>query len=66
MTAQDKIGATDQVDAGLSSQSVGPRFPCPKCGKESKEHNVVEDGEPVKGARICSDRDCREEFNSLM
>lgn len=66
MTAQDKIGASDHVEAGLSSQPVGPRWPCPKCGKESKEHNVIEDGEPVEGSRICSGRDCREEFNVLM
>jgi hypothetical protein len=66
MTAQDKVGASDSVEAGLSSEPTGPRYPCPKCGKESKAHNVIEDGEQVKGARICSDRDCREEFNILM
>ena len=27
---------------------------------------LIEDGKPVKGARICSARDCREEFNILM
>lgn len=50
----------DNVETASESLAVSverggetpPRFPCPKCGKETKEHSG--------GTRICSARTCRE------
>ncbi len=75
MGFEDYIGARDSVEAGVA-EFVPPRQPCPECGKESKEANVFRNTgevdveglpitEPVPGARICSDRNCRHEFNLM-
>ena len=66
---KDEMQTTDSIEVAIDTSTVAPKYPCPKCGKESKEHNVFDDSpegpKQVKGARICSDRSCREEFNLL-
>lgn len=32
--AQDRVGARDEVEAGLAAYAP-PQFPCPSCGKET-------------------------------
>lgn len=64
MAFKDAVSAQDLVNAGLSAEPNSPNFPCPKCGKETKEHRP-------RGMRICSATDCRQEvsqehFNSKM
>lgn len=51
----DKIGATDSINVGLG-EAAGPSYPCPKCGKESKEHHL---DEQERTRRICSAPTCR-------
>lgn len=46
-----KLKANEKPVAGVIGS--GPVIPCPKCGKPSKAHHV---------GRICSDRNCRHEF----
>jgi predicted RNA-binding Zn-ribbon protein involved in translation (DUF1610 family) len=53
------VSSTDHVEAGLATEAVNPSFPCPKCGKETKDHNTKEDKEAGKQLRICSDRNCK-------
>ena len=58
MAFKDKVGTADAVEAGISTQAVEPRFPCPNCGQESKVHETRgEDGEIVE-KRICINRAC--------
>lgn len=44
--ARDAVGATDRVVAGLVTEVVPPRYPCPKCGKETSRS-------VTKGLRHC-------------
>jgi len=48
----DHMSTVDGVQAGLA-QAAPPAFPCPKCGRETLEHQ----GPP--GTRICSAATCR-------
>lgn len=47
----DNAQAPDVFVASLDKPAP-PRFPCPQCGKETKEHQ--------EGARICSNKECRQ------
>jgi len=72
-TIQDKVATTDEalaeVFADYISSSSSPLYPCPKCGKETKEHHEkverhpetrkILDRQPV---RICCMKDCRTEL----
>jgi len=37
----------DLDDGDIDGEPTPPRYPCPKCGKETKEHQI-------SGTRICS------------
>ena len=56
-SVNDKIDVTEQVFADLiksgTAADAAPRYPCPVCGKETKEHHTPH------GSRICSSRECR-------
>ena len=43
------------IEVGIAVDAVPPRWPCPACGKESKEDHAP-------GTRICSNRACRHRF----
>ena len=48
---------TDGLEAAIEHDAASPRFPCPKCGAESRQH-----GEPAlydASERICSSEICR-------
>lgn len=47
----DNVHVPDVFDVRLAAPTP-PRHPCPKCGKETKEH--------YEGTRICSSRECRQ------
>lgn len=55
--SQDRLGTKDIIDIHVGRGGGGsqPRFPCPLCGRESKEHLP-------EGMRICSAMNCRHEF----
>jgi ribosomal protein L37AE/L43A len=50
---KDKLLTKDIVKVSVSKSSSKARYPCPKCGKETKK-----DHKP--GTRICSNKQCRE------
>lgn len=52
----DQVEASDKASAALA-EFTPARFPCPKCGKETKEHALS----PLKVllSRICSSPACR-------
>ena len=56
--AKDNVHFQDGVQAGLETVAKPPNVPCPKCGAETKEHEVDPDTKEVK-SRICSARKCR-------
>lgn len=64
----DKLGVAENFFTELftkDGQAAPPRFPCSKCGKETKEHHpeerTLDDGIVVNiPRRICSNRDCRD------
>lgn len=62
MSAKDKMQMADVVSAGISREVTPPRFPCPKCGKETKEAQPVldDDGNVIEKRRVCSSKNCRE------
>ncbi len=67
----DKIGTVDSLFTELLSpdQAVAPRNPCPKCGKETKEHHPEERTDDAGNVatvarRICSATSCRSVFDA--
>lgn len=48
---------TDAVSASLEVEAVPARFPCPKCGAESREHGQASQHD--ESERICSSALCR-------
>ena len=56
---KDKVSSTDHVQAQLSTEVVAPNYPCPLCGKETKDNNTEESREAGQDLRICSNRACR-------
>lgn len=68
----DKLGTVESLFADVVSgadYAAPPRHPCPRCGRETKEHHpetLVDDSGTVVGQRarrICSHRACREVFH---
>lgn len=59
--SQDKASAIDYVEAGIDNAAVPPAFPCPSCGKESKDNNSFEDSVAGHKYRICAEASCRAE-----
>jgi hypothetical protein len=57
--ADDKLSSTDIVHAGLSTDVVPPQYPCPACGKATKDNNTREMLSEGKHVRICSVEACR-------
>lgn len=53
----DHVLTADEVFADLirdgDALAAAPLFPCPRCGRETKEHHTP------KGSRICSNAECR-------
>jgi hypothetical protein len=58
MAFKDKVGSTDHVEASLSTYEP-PEYPCPLCGKATKDDNTDETREADQNIRICSSRVCR-------
>jgi len=65
----DRVGTEDRVGAELNAVAA-PRFPCPVCGKETKEMHPlkvyetlgetgVQKLKSITKRRVCSDRSCR-------
>jgi hypothetical protein len=57
--AQDKASATDHVEAGLSTEVVAPKHPCPVCSKATVDDATFQDTLDHKAIRICSEPACR-------
>ncbi len=57
--AQDKASATDHVDAGLATEVVPPKHPCPLCGKAMVDNATFQDTLDHIDNRICSEPSCR-------
>ena len=60
----DVVATADSIEAGLAAYEE-PAYPCSLCGKETKEHQPVLDGDGnvTQERRICSDAVCREVIN---
>lgn len=55
----DSVGTSDKVMAGISTEVTTPEFPCPECGKATKDNNTIESHEAGLNLRICSSKSCR-------
>jgi hypothetical protein len=61
----DQVTLGARVTVRLEREPTPPRFPCPDCGAETKEHLVpfalatIRAALPTKGWRICSNPACR-------
>jgi len=51
MNITDKVSAADSIEAGLAREKTTAVYPCPRCGRETKEH--------IEDRRICSHEPCR-------
>ena len=54
----DRAQVTDRVQIEMGVYRA-PRVPCPECGKETKRMQKP-------GWRICSNKECRHEFDLVM
>ena len=57
MPITDCEKARDTVSASLEVEAVPAKFPCPKCGAESREHGQAPQHD--ESQRICSSAPCR-------
>lgn len=57
----DKVGTTDHVAATLETEVVEPEYPCPECGKATKDNNNRTAKRLKMKIRICSSTTCRYE-----
>ena len=54
----DRPHMTDGISASLEAVPVPPKFPCPECGSETREHGKAPRHD--ESERICSSPVCRE------
>lgn len=61
MSFKDDASVSDAVTVGIDTTVAAPVMPCVKCGRETKPHHDITDGngDVVGRRRICSNRACR-------
>jgi len=57
MSFVDRQQMTDAATASVETAPVSPKFPCPKCGAESRAHGEARRHD--ESLRVCSSPPCR-------